>query len=147
MPLTDVQIRNAKAGEKQIKLSDGDGMYLLVTPAGGKYWRLKYRISGKEKVLALGVYPEVPLRGYYMEEGNKDSWIDGARDLCAKARKQLAAGVDPGELRKARKATSYEQADNSFEVVAREWHGKFVGTWSAVHAATLKDRLEKDVFP
>jgi len=147
MSLTDVKVRNAKSGEKQIKLFDGDGLFLLVTPQGGKYWRMKYRYGGKEKLLALGVYPEVPLRGYFMEDGNKDSWIDGARDLCAKARKQIAAGIDPGELRKARKYSKVTQDANSFEVVAREWHMKFTPTWTLGHSGTILKRMERDLFP
>jgi integrase len=132
MPLTDVKARNAKPGEKQVKLSDSGGMYLLVTPNGGKCWRLKYRFGGKEKVLALGTYPEVSLAD--------------AREKRDTARKQLAAGIDPGEVRKAQKAAMNAESENSFEVVAREWHGKFAHTWSAVHAATVMDRLEKETF-
>ena len=133
MPLTDVKARNAKPGEKQVKLSDSGGMYLLVTPNGGKCWRLKYRFGGKEKVLALGTYPEVSLAD--------------AREKRDAARKQLAAGIDPGEVRKAQKAAMNAESESSFEVVAREWHGKFEHTWSNVHATTLKERLEKDLFP
>lgn len=61
MPLTDKAVKNAKAGDKPVKLFDGGGMFLLVTPAGQRYWRLKYRVNGKEKLLALGVYPDVSL--------------------------------------------------------------------------------------
>ena len=147
MPLNDTQIRNQKPGLKQKKLFDGDGLYLLVTPQGGKYWRLKYRMSGKEKVLALGVYPEVPLRGCYLEDGNKDSWINGARDLCAKARKQIAAGIDPSAVKKVQKTIKVEQEEDSFELVAREWHNEFKHTWSEGHADTILSRLERDVFP
>lgn len=133
MPLTDVKARNAKPGEKQVKLSDGDGMYLLVTPNGGKCWRLKYRFGGKEKVLALGTYPEISLAE--------------AREKRAAARKQLANGVDPGEVRKALKAATVSVTENSFEVVAREWHGKFSGSWSTCHSETTIGRLQLDVFP
>jgi integrase len=147
MPLSDAKVRNVKPGEKQIKLFDGDGLFLLVTPQGGKYWRLKYRFGGKEKQLALGVYPEVPLRGYFIEEGNKNSWLDGARDLCAKARRQIAAGIDPSEVRKARRGAKVTQEENSFEVVAREWHQKFSSTWTPGHADTIMKRMERDLFP
>ena len=133
MSFSDTKFRNAKAREKQFKLSDTDGMYLLVTPNGGKCWRLKYRFDGKEKLLALGIYPEVSL-------------IE-ARQRRDEARKQLSNGIDPGEVRKAQKAARGERAANSFEVVAREWHSKFSGTWSAGHADTIKERLEKEVFP
>ncbi len=133
MSLTDVKVRNAKTGEKQVKLSDGDGMYLLVTPQGGKCWRLKYRFGGKEKVLALGTYPEVSL--------------SSARDKRTEARRQIAAGIDPGEARKAQKASRSESAANSFEVIAREWHNRFSPTWTEMYAERVLDRLQRDAFP
>uniref|UniRef100_C6E3Q0 Integrase family protein n=1 Tax=Geobacter sp. (strain M21) TaxID=443144 RepID=C6E3Q0_GEOSM len=133
MPLTDVKVRTAKPGEKQVKLSDGDGMYLLVTPNGGKCWRLKYRFGGKEKVLALGTYPEISL-------------VD-ARQRRHEARKLLANGVDPNEIKKAQKAATITETENSFEVVAREWHQKFSPSWSGVHSDTTLRRLQADVFP
>jgi integrase len=133
MSLSDSKVRNIKPGDKQFKLSDSDGMYLLVTPKGGKCWRLKYRFRGKEKLLALGTFPGV-------------SFLE-ARQRRDEARKQLANGVDPGEVKKSQKVARGEKAANSFEVVAREWHSKFSGTWSAGHADTIKDRLEKEVFP
>ena len=132
MALTDTKIRNAKPGEKPVKLSDGGGMYLLVTPKGGKCWRLKYRFDGKEKVLALGTYPEVSLLQ--------------ARQRREEARSLLANGVDPGEIKKAQKIAR-NQAGDSFEVVGREWYAKFSAAWSSCHAATTIRRLEKDVFP
>ncbi len=81
MPLTDKAVKNAKAGDKPVKLFDGGGMFLLVTPAGQRYWRLKYRVNGKEKLLALGVYPDVSLAV--------------ARKKRDEAREKLAAGIDP----------------------------------------------------
>ena len=133
MSLTDVKVRNAKPGEKQIKLSDSDGMYLLVTPNGGKCWRLKYRFGRKEKVLAIGTYPEISLAE--------------AREKRDAARKLLANGADPGEAKKAQKAATIAKTENSFEVVAREWHSKFSATWAPSHAKTILDRLKRDVFP
>jgi integrase len=133
MSFSDTKFRNAKPREKQFKLSDNEGMYLLVTPNGGKYWRLKYRFHGKEKLLALGTYPEISL----LE----------ARQCRDEARKQLSNGIDPGEIKKAQKAARGEQAANGFEVIAREWHGKFSATWSSGHAGTIIGRLEKEVFP
>src|SRR3974390_2960218 len=106
MSLTDVKVRNAKPTEKQGKLSDSSGMYLLVTPNGGKCWRLKYRFGGKEKVLALGTYPEISLAD--------------AREKRDTARKQIATGIDPGEVKKAQKAARNAASENSFEIVARE---------------------------
>lgn len=133
MALTDMKVRNAKPGEKQVKLSDGDGMYLLVTPAGGKCWRLKYRHGKKEKVLALGTYPEISLAE---ARGRRDD-----------ARKLIANGIDPGEVKKAKKAAGQEADANSFEVVAREWHTRFSPTWSDSHAYWVLRRLEQYVFP
>ncbi len=132
MPLNDVKIRNAKATDKDLKLFDGGGLFLLVTPTGGKRWRYKYRFGSKEKLLALGTYPEVSLAE--------------ARDRLHKARKQVAEGIDPGEVRKAQKLAK-EQDENTFEVMAREWHGKYTPTWTARHANTNLTRLEKNVFP
>jgi len=133
MPLTDVVVRNIKQTGKTCKLSDERGLYLEVSPTGSKWWRLKYRFEGKEKRLALGVYPDV---------GLKD-----ARDSREAARKLLASGVDPGEHRKAQKLARNEQAANSFEVVAREWFAKYATTWAASHSDKTIRRLERDVFP
>lgn len=111
MPLTDTEIRRTKPQSKPIRLFDGGGLYLEVAPSGGKWWRLKYRHSGKEKRLSLGVYPDVPLKK--------------ARQRRADARALLADGIDPGENRKAARAAGADRAANSFEVVAREWFAKF----------------------
>ena len=131
MPLTDSAIRNAKPKEKQYKMTDGSGLYLLVTPKGGKWWRLDYRFNGKRKTLSMGIYPDVSLKS--------------ARDKRDKARKQIADGIDPGELRKATKASQSDA--NGFEAVAREWWGKHEPNWSQTHSSRILLRLEKDVFP
>ncbi len=141
MPLTDTAIRNAKPGvtpkglktEKPYKLGDAGGLYVEVRPDGGKYWRLKYRIGGKEKRLSLGVYPEISLAK--------------ARERRDAARKLLVEGVDPSEHRKATKAAGVERAANSFEVVAREWFAKLQSTWDSSHADRIKARLERYLFP
>jgi len=133
MPLTDTVIRNAKPEKKAVKLFDDRGLYLEVSPAGGKWWRHKYRFEGKEKRLSLGVYPDVGLK-----EARKRR--DDARSL-------LAGGVDPGEHRKAQKLARDGQAANSFEVVAREWFAKYATTWAASHSDKTMRRLERDVFP
>jgi integrase len=133
MPLSDTSIRSAKPAAKPQRLFDGGGLYLEVSPAGGKLWRLKYRHGGKEKRLALGTYP--------------DTGLKNARDKRDAARKLLAAGVDPGEQRKAAKAAGDERAANSFEAVAREWHAKQSATWVELHASRIMLRLENDVFP
>jgi integrase len=133
MPITDAAIRNAKPAGKAKKLFDGGGLYLEVAPAGGKWWRLKYRFGGKEKRLSLGVYPDVTLKD--------------ARERRDQARKLLANGTDPSENRKAMRSARVERAANSFEVVAREWFAKHSPNWSARHAAVTMRRLERDIFP
>jgi len=133
VPLTDAKVKNAKPGTKSVKMADGRGMYLLITPAGGKCWRLKYRLQGKEKVLALGTYPEIPLAE--------------ARERREAARSQLAHGVDPGEVKKAARTAKAGELANSFEVIAREWHAKFSPRLSSGHAEAKLRRLEADVFP
>jgi len=133
MTLTDVAIRKAKPADKTQRLFDGRGMYLELSPTGGKWWRLKYRFAGREKRLSLGTYP--------------DTGLAEAREKRDAARKLLAAGVDPGEQRKAAKAAGEERAANSFEVIAREWHAKQSATWVELHASRIMLRLENDVFP
>lgn len=135
VPLTGIQVEKAKPQEKDIKLFDGDGLFLLITSSGGKLWNLKYRFGGKEKKLSLGAYPAVTLAN--------------ARQRRDEAKKLLANGVDPSELKKTLKFASKESATNTFEAVAREWHHKFssAGKWSPTHAADILHRLEKDIFP
>src|SRR6266851_1390928 len=149
MPLTDVAIRNAKPAEvirngkpvllngepvrKACKLSDSRGLYLLVNPDGGKYWRLKYRFGGKEKLLALGVYPEV--RGAEAREKRDD------------AKRILKAGSDPSEVRKAQKRATVIATSNTFESIAREWIEQQRNRWTSDHAARVLDSIESEVFP
>ncbi len=131
--LTDIKVKNAKAKEKLYKLTDGRGLYLHVTPGGGKWWRFRYRFDGKEQLLSFGTYPEISLAD--------------ARDKREAARKQVANGVNPSDLRKAEKKAVQDVTENSFEVVAREWHEKFKQTWSKTHADTTIRRIELNVFP
>lgn len=131
-PLTDIKVRNAKPGEKDIKFFDGGGLFLLVTLRGGKLWHFKYRFDGREKKLSFGTYPEVSLAE--------------AREKRDAARKQVAAGIDPGEARKAEKRTGSEKAANTFEAVAREWHARQKGVWTEGHAIRTMQRLERDIF-
>jgi integrase len=133
MPLTDVLVRNAKAGKKSVKLFDGRGLYMEVSPSGGKWWRLKYRFEGKEKRVSLGVYPDVKLKD--------------ARDRRETARKLVSDGIDPSENRKAQRSAREDQAANSFEVLAREWFAKSSPIWAASHSDRIMRRLERDVFP
>lgn len=134
MALTDIVCRGAKPGTKPIKLFDSGGLFLLVQPSGGKWWRLKYRFGGKEKLLSLGTYPDISLKE--------------ARDKRDAARKGLSQGVDPGVKRKAEKISQTAQVANAFEAVAREWHQTIhTPKVSQAHAARTLVRLEQDVFP
>jgi len=132
MSLSELKVRNAKAKEKFYKMTDGDGLYLLIAETGRKLWRFRYRFEGKEKLLALGKYPEISL-------------LD-ARRRRDDARKLLANGVDPGAVRKAQKQSKIEDTE-TVEVIAREWHEKFKSTWTEGHADKLRRCLERDVFP
>ena len=129
MPLTNTAIRNAKPRVKRYRLFDSQGLYIEVAPSGGKWWRLKYRILGKEKRLSLGVYPEVSLKD--------------AREKRDQARRSLSEGADPIEARKLQSIAD----GTSFEAVAREWFIKFAPGWSESHANRILRRLENDVFP
>lgn len=131
--LTDPDIRNAKPKDKPFKLADGGGLFLLVNASGSKYWRMKYRYAGKEKLLALGVYPDVTLKQARQK-----------RDL---ARKKLSDGLDPGEVRKAAAREKKLAAVNSFEAVAREWYAKQLHTWVKSHSRDVLRRLEGNIFP
>jgi integrase len=133
MPLTDIRVRSAIAGEKQYRLADSGGMYLEVRPNGGRYWRLKYRFAGKEKALTLGAYPEVSLKE--------------ARAKRDAAKKQIADGIDPSMAKQAAKRSLRLNAENSFEAITREWHAKYAPTWSEGHGARILRRLEVDAFP
>ncbi len=133
MKLTDVACKNAKAEGKVRKMSDGGGLYLEVTAAGGKYWRLKYRFNGKENRLSFGVYPEVSL----LE----------AREKRRIAKKQLDSGSDPSEVKKLVKLEHKINYANNFEALAREWHSKRKDMWQPKHADTILNRLEDNLFP
>ncbi len=133
MPLTDTAIKNAKPAAKPTRLFDGGGLYLEISPAGGKWWRLKYRFGGKEKRISLGVYPDVSLQT--------------ARKRRAEARERLAAGTDPGEVKKADKRAAKLAASNSFEAVALAWmEERRVSVELAQYEKTLA-RFRNDVFP
>lgn len=132
--LTDTLIRTTKPAAKPVRLYDGRGLYLEVTPSGGRWWRLKYRFEGREKLLSMGTYP--------------DTGLKAARAKQDQARELLAQGVDPSDARRAERASKSEQASNSFEAVAREWHTTVhLAQVSAGHAARTLIRLEQDVFP
>jgi integrase len=130
--LSDVAIRQAKPGMKARKLFDESGLYLLIVPTGGKWWRFKYRFGGKEKLLALGTYPDVGIKR--------------AREERDEARRKVAEGMDPSAERKVARAVAQRDA-GAFEAVAREWFQKFSPGWAPTHAKTVIRRLERDVFP
>lgn len=132
MSLSDTICKNAKPKEKEYKLTDGEGMYLLVKTNRTKSWRLKYRILGKEKLLTIGSYPQVTL----LEARKKRT---AARDL-------IAQGTDPSQQKKQEKRLLSLKEQNSFELVAREWHENNKHTWTDSHAHDILHRLEKDVF-
>ena len=133
MALTDIKCKSAKPKEKPYKLADSAGMYLEVMPNGSKYWRLKYRYMGKEKRLALGVYPRTT--------------IADARNKREKARTLLEAGTDPSFAKKEEKRQGTLKAANTFELIAREWHQNQLSSWTPDYGKHVLHRLETDIFP
>lgn len=129
MPLTDADIRAAKPRQKPYKLTDGQGMYLLINPDGSRWWRLKYRVAGREKLVSLGVYGDVSLKR--------------ARERRDVARQQLADGIDPSAKRQAER----HAAADSFEAIAREWLDLQKTKLDARTLDIYRDRLERLVFP
>ena len=132
MPLTDAAVRNAKATDKTLRLKDERGLYLEISPKGGKWWRLRYWLASKENRLSLGVYPDVTLKE--------------ARERRDEARKLIANGVDPSKARQEERAEAAAEA-LTFEHVAREWYERFKPKWSPSHSLDVIQRLEKNVFP
>ena len=133
MPLTDAKVRALKPREKTYRLGDAGGLYVEVATNGSRYWRMKYRVAGKEKRLAFGVYPDVSLAD--------------AREKRDAAKKILAAGGDPGETKKSEKLAQKLNAENTFEAVAREWHQTKADRWSLRYRDEIIDTFEKDIFP
>ena len=133
MKLTDLKCRNTKPKEKPYKLSDGLGLHMLVMTNGSRYWRLKYSYGGKDRCLALGVYPEVSL--------------SEAREKTYEARKHLREGNDPGQLKREKKLLAIDNTQNTFENASRAWLKHNHAKWSSKHAALILYRLEKYLFP
>lgn len=129
MKLTDAKLRTLSEPGKHF---DGGGLYLDLTAAGGRYWRLKYRIAGKEKLLALGVYPTVSLKE--------------ARDLAGQARQAIQAGDDPAEQRKAAKVKAAHEAVNTFRVVAHEWMEHQATRWEPITLERIRSSLDANVL-
>lgn len=133
MTLTDARIRNAKAAESSYKLTDGGGLHLFISPSGGKLWRYRYEIDGKEKALSLGAYPAVTLAE--------------AREARDAAKATLRAGRDPAVAKRLRKLANARDNANTFEAIGREWYGLQKSQWTERHAADVLVSLERDVFP
>lgn len=133
MPLTDIFLRNVKGREKPWKQADGGGLFILVKPDGKRYWRFSYRFAGKQKTLAIGVYPGVSLADARAER-------DRAKD-------HLRQGIDPGDARKREKMEILQAEELSFETVAREWHENKKHALTPRYAGQVMGRLEADVFP
>jgi integrase len=133
MGLTDTQVKKAKAEEKAYKLSDGGGLFLWVTPSGGKQWRWAYRHEGKQKLMTLGKYPDVPLAL--------------ARERHAQERRLLATGVDPMAQRKAAKTAEQEASENSFASVASRWLEHWREGKSSRHVDSVRRRMNADILP
>jgi hypothetical protein len=133
MPLSDTAIQKIKPKAKPFKVADGGGLFLLVHPSGNKWWRYKYRFGGKKKLLALGSYPEISLAM--------------ARESHFQVRKALAAGNDPAQLKQEAKRLTAVKEENTFEVVAREWHKNRLSKWTPSHGKKVLRRLEVDAFP
>ena len=129
--VTDVTIRKAKPRGTAYKITVGEGLYLQITPSGGKLWRQRYRFNKREKTLSLGQFPAIGLAE--------------ARQLRDNARKQLANGLDPSAVKRAEKVS--RGGSESFEVLAREWHEKRLPTWAESTAMDAIQRLEKNIFP
>lgn len=133
MPLNDMQIRRAKPEVKAYTLGDGQGLSLLVEPNGSKSWRFRYRYAGKPKMISLGVYPTITLAE--------------ARARRDEARKIVAAGKNPSEVRKEQKLALRIQSENAFEKIAREWHQMKSAKWSAGYASDIIEAFQNDIFP
>ncbi|EER9153817.1 tyrosine-type recombinase/integrase [Escherichia coli] len=133
MPLNDMQIRRAKPEAKAYTLGDGQGLSLLVEPNGSKSWRFRYRYAGKPKMISLGVYPTITLAE--------------ARSRRDEARKIVAEGKNPSEVRKEQKLALRIQSENAFEKIAREWHQMKSAKWSAGYASDIIEAFQNDIFP
>ena len=134
MPLTEPQVRTAKAAAGAYKLYDSEGLFLLVTPSGGKIWRFRFKTAaGKEKLLSFGSYPKIGLTA--------------ARKERNAALEKLQAGADPAEERAAAKRERKLASIHSFKAVAQEWHQLHLHEWTPAYARQIMSRLEADVFP
>jgi integrase len=152
VPLTDLDCRNAACppGRAHVRLADSGGLYLEVTATGSKLWRWKYRFAGKEKRLALGQYPAVPLASRKVAGADAPGGggiVKGARTLRDEAKALLLAGTDPGEAKREAKRALLAAHETAFEAVARAWWDRWRATKTERYAAHVLARLESDVFP
>lgn len=131
--LSDAKVRNARPRSKRYKFADGEGLFLVVMPSGSKYWRLKYFFAGREKLLALGVYPDIGLAE--------------ARERRAEARKLLATGKDPGEAKQEAKQLATLKSENAFEVIAFEWLAIREHEWALSYRGRLRAQIERHILP
>ena len=133
MKLTDIKIKNLKASAKVQKVADGHGLYVHVSPAGGKLWRMAYTFEGKQKTLSFGAYPAISLKA--------------AREKREQAKEMLAQGIDPGAYKKAVKASRQAASVNTYEIIAREWFAKHSPSWSESNKLKIWARQEKNIIP
>lgn len=133
MPLTDLEIRRSKPLDKPYTLNDGNGLSLLIEPNGSKGWRFRYRFDGKPKMLSLGTYPLTSLTE--------------ARQKRDEAKKLVAAGINPSDVRKRDKQDRQNEISNTFEAIAREWYEKRIDRWSVSYSEEMLKTFETDVFP
>ncbi|MGG7889346.1 tyrosine-type recombinase/integrase [Klebsiella aerogenes] len=133
MPLNDMQIRRAKPEAKAYTLGDGQGLSLLIEPNGSKSWRFRYRFAGKPKMISLGVYPTITLAD--------------ARSRRDDARKLVAEGKNPSEVRKEQKVALQTESESAFEKIATEWHQMKSAKWSEGYASDIMEAFQNDIFP
>lgn len=133
MALNDMQVRSAKPEEKPYTLGDGLGLSLLIEPTGSKSWRFRYRFGGKPKMISFGAYPLVSLAE--------------ARKKRDEARKQVLDGINPSDQRKAQKLNLMSESENTFEIIACEWHAMKSARWSAGYASDIMEAFRNDIFP
>lgn len=133
MPLTDLEIRRSKPLDKPYTLNDGNGLSLLIEPNGSRGWRFRYRFDGKPKMLSLGTYPLTSLTE--------------ARQKRDEAKKLVAAGINPSDVRKRDKQDRQNEISNTFEAIAREWYEKRIDRWSVSYSEEMLKTFEADVFP
>ena len=133
MALTDTEIKKTKAKEKAYSLNENGGLYLWITPVGGKLWRWAYRFDGKEKLMSFGKYPDVPLAL--------------AHERHSEARKLLATGVDPMAQRKAEKTAERIAIENSFQSITTQWLEHWQEGKSPRHVDTVRRRMAADILP